>query len=158
MYSVWSFWKVHDEGSYQSLQKPLGLQICLHKYHCVRICLCSARTSIFLLSAPIPSTKISPTSCVSDTETLKQLVKNVQKIQELLEIAFVPANSEPSDSEYESFSSAAMTSSSKLSSLSTGTNSFLYSLAASSTQSSQPSSTLSGVSSGCRRKLWKKSE
>ena len=110
------------------------------------------------LSAPIPSTEISLKSCVSDNETLKQLVKSVQKIQELLEIAFVPANSEPSDSEFESFSSAAMTSSSKLSSLSTGTNSFLYSSAASSTQSSQPSSTLSGVSSGCRRKLWKKSE
>ena len=86
---------------------------------------------------------------------MKQLVKSVQKIQELLEIAFVPAQSEPSDSEFESFSSAAMTSSS----VSAGTNPFLYSSTASSTQSSHPSSTLSGVSSqGCTRKLWKKSE
>ena len=70
-----------------------------------------------------PSTGIAPQSCVSDNETLKRLVTSVQKIQELLEIALVPASkSEQYDSEFESCTSAAITFSSKLSSLSTGSN------------------------------------
>ena len=111
-------------------------------------------------SAPNPSTRVAPQGCVSDNETLKKLVTSVEKIKELLENALVTGSkSEQSDSEFESFTSAAMTSSSKLSSLSTGTNPFLYSSTSSSSQSSLPSSTLSGMSSkGCTRKLWRKSE
>ena len=74
-------------------------------------------------SAPNPSTRVAPQGCVSDNETLKKLVTSVEKIKELLENALVTGSkSEQSDSEFESFTSAAMTSSSKLSSLSTGTN------------------------------------
>ena len=111
-------------------------------------------------SAPNPSTGVAQQVCVSDNETVKKLVTSVQKIEELLEKALVSASkSEQSDSEFESFTSAAMTCSSKRSSLSTGTNPFLYSSTSTSSQSSLPSSALSGKSSkGCTRKLWRKSE
>ena len=98
--------------------------------------------------------------CVADNETLKTLVKSVQKIQVLLENALASAsNSEQSDSEFESFTSAAMKSSSKMSSLPTEMNPFLYSTTTSVSQSSLPSSTFSSISSkGCTRKLCRKSE
>ena len=106
-----------------------------------------------------PSAENAPHGCVVDNETLKTLVKSVQKIQVLLENGLASAsNSEQSDSEFESFTSAAMTSSSKMS-LSSETNPFLYSTTTSASQSSLPSSTFSSMSSkGCTRKLWRKSE
>ena len=65
-------------------------------------------------SAPNPSTGVAHQVCVSDNETVKKLVTSVQKIEELLEKALVSASkSEQSDSEFESFTSATMTCSSK---------------------------------------------
>ena len=89
-------------------------------------------------SVPFFSTKYPPpsasksaavtTSEGSTDQVLKQLLTSVEKIQEVLEKTLLSAgHSEKIGSEFESFTTAALSSSSKFSSLSTESNPFQYS-------------------------------
>ena len=91
-----------------------------------------------------------------DSQVLKKLLSSVEKIQEVLEKTLLSAgNGDQTDSEFNSFTTAAMSSSSKMSSLSSEPNPFLYSSAGYQSSSSLSSTSYSEMSSG---KPWKKSQ